>query len=380
MKKKILIHAVGATLGGGLRHTSCLISALAKLDPDRHYDVLVRDWLPIKAPGGNVNLIRIPNEKSNGWISRVIFDTISIPIMVKRNGYSGVISLMNFGPIILGVPHIFYQCNVLYFSKIGLSLATRKDKVLILARRFLASASMRYATAIVTPSRSTEMKIRKLYPSIPVERFYVLPHGVDKDGYEQPLESQLHLRVEAAIGYKIFYPAHLHRHKSFDMLISISSLLKNRMEFTLFLTIERAEGSNDYDDFIRKISDNQLLPHIVILGNIPQQQMGSMYKACDLMLFPSLLESFGLPLIEAMTYNCPIVASDTAINRETCGNAALLFSPLNAEDAVEKIEESLNPAVRSRLIEEGIHRLRERDWSWNGNASALTKILDNLEI
>lgn len=378
-RKKILIHAVGANTGGGLRHLSSLVSALSEADKAREYEILIRESLPFDCDHKNIQITHIPDWKSSNWLSRMYFDLIKIPRLTKSRGYSCVISLMNFGPVFLSKPHIIYQCNLLYYSDVGLALSSTKTKIEIIARRFLAAMSMQRSIKIITPSDSTRVAIQNKFPKIPADRFATILHGFDSRLYDQPLSNKLREKIEAGNGHRLIYPANLLKHKAFDILIDIAYELRKKVRFTLFLTIESGESPRLYKELVSKINAKKLNENIVILGSIPHSQMGAAYQLFDLMIYPSLLESFGMPLIEAMAYNCPIVASDTEINRETCGDAALFYSPYNPEDAAEKIALALQSETRQKLINLEKRRLAERDWSWRSNANALLQIIDDVE-
>ncbi len=377
-KRKVLIHALGADAGGGLRHLNSLVIALAELDTQRKYVILIRESLNITLPKGT-EVIRIPDSQSSGWIARLYHDIFMIPLLAKKNNYSCVISLMNFGPIFLKTPHIFYQCNALYYSDFNKSMASWKYRLEFWMRRTLAAASMKYASVIVTPSNTTKKDILRKCSNIPGNRFKTIYHGFDLRLHEETLNNYLKDAIEQKHGYRFFYPANLAKHKGFDALISIAKILKERIDFSLFLTIERKDDPVGYDRLLEQVKSYGLDSNVVFLGKIPQAQIGSLYKTCDLMIFASVVESFGLPLLEAMAYGCPVVASDTEINREICGEAALFYNPQNPMDGAEKALLALDLDTKSLLLKEGQNRIAERDWSWKENALTLMGVLDQLK-
>ena len=96
---------------------------------------------------------------------------------------------------------------------------------------------------------------------------------------------------------------------------------------------------------------------MVVLGRIPTNSTSHLYDRCDILVFPSLCETFGWPIIEAMSRNLPIIAADTALNREMAGGAALYYSPFDAHAAAEAITRLiLDPEERRRLGEVGRRR------------------------
>lgn len=101
------------------------------------------------------------------------------------------------------------------------------------------------------------------------------------------------------------------------------------------------------------------------LGNLPRQQVKALLGQATLLVMPSLAETLGLPLLEALDVGCPIVAADLPYAREVCGPAALYFKPLDAVSCAACCEDLLSrPALALGLAELGRSRmagLRERE-------------------
>ena len=91
----------------------------------------------------------------------------------------------------------------------------------------------------------------------------------------------------------------------------------------------------------------------------------------DVLVFPSLTETFGFPLVEAMAVGVPVVAADTPIHREICGDAALYFEPGNPEDVCARLLElDAEADLRARCRERGKARVTER-FTWERHMRAL---------
>jgi glycosyltransferase involved in cell wall biosynthesis len=103
---------------------------------------------------------------------------------------------------------------------------------------------------------------------------------------------------------------------------------------------------------------------LVELGPIPYAQLPAAYAAHDLLAFPSISETFGHPLVEALSAHIPIVAADTAINREILGDCGRYYTPLRPEEMAEAIRKlDSDPASREQLARDGRRRAEEMfDW------------------
>jgi glycosyltransferase involved in cell wall biosynthesis len=109
-------------------------------------------------------------------------------------------------------------------------------------------------------------------------------------------------------------------------------------------------------------------PDIFLAGRLSDGELALLLRNARALVFPSLYEGFGLPVVEAQALGCPVVASDATSIPEVAGEGALYFDPLRPEDAVARVRE-LIPAERRRLIAHG-HRNVER-FSWDRTAAIL---------
>ena len=99
--------------------------------------------------------------------------------------------------------------------------------------------------------------------------------------------------------------------------------------------------------------------YINYLGNVPLNQLPSLYQQMDVLLMTSLLETFSTTYLEAMAMKVPIVASDMPFSRDICAEAALYCSPLKADEYAEKILLLHNNiSVKNELIQKGEQNLK----------------------
>ena len=100
---------------------------------------------------------------------------------------------------------------------------------------------------------------------------------------------------------------------------------------------------------------------VVFVGGVPLEQTVFFYQAADLFVYPSLNETFGLPILEAMACGCPVVTSDTSAMPETAGGAALLADPKDPASIARAIVKAAGPG-RQRMRELGLKRAGQFTW------------------
>jgi glycosyltransferase involved in cell wall biosynthesis len=111
------------------------------------------------------------------------------------------------------------------------------------------------------------------------------------------------------------------------------------------------------------IGDLRLQDQVRFLGYCPTAHMPALYEGAAALVFPSFFEGFGLPLLEAMWCDCPVVCSNATSLPEIAGDAGLLIDPHSPEALAEAIHAVLtDEALRRVLTERGRRRVREFSW------------------
>ena len=102
---------------------------------------------------------------------------------------------------------------------------------------------------------------------------------------------------------------------------------------------------------------------VLILGYVPAEALPALYHAASLLVYPSLFEGFGIPLVEAMSCGCPIVCSNVTSLPELAGDAAVLVNPYDIEGLADAMWRVLSdPDLRADLAAKGLARARHFSW------------------
>lgn len=132
---------------------------------------------------------------------------------------------------------------------------------------------------------------------------------------------------------------------------------------------------NPYGEKTKQWAEQQNMKNIVYTGFVDDGELAWLYKNCGAYIFPSLMEGFGLPGLEAMSYGAPVVSSNTTSLPEVYGDAAQYFNPEDVDEMAEKIKEVLtNEKLRSKLIKDGTKRLKK--FSWKRMAEQTLKVYE----
>jgi glycosyltransferase involved in cell wall biosynthesis len=112
------------------------------------------------------------------------------------------------------------------------------------------------------------------------------------------------------------------------------------------------------------------------IGRVSDEELRALYAAAACFVYPTLYEGFGLPVVEAMTCGCPVVASQIPVLRETCGDAALFCDPASPDDIAHQVCRVLDePGLSERLVQAG--QQRASLFTWDRAAQSLSDIISN---
>lgn len=219
--------------------------------------------------------------------------------------------------------------------------------------------------AVITVSEfSRTAIIERLH--IPQEKVHSIYQAAPQPFNTSPNEN---MRAEIKAKYQLpgqyaLYPASFNPHKNHLTLLKALLFLRDRYNERIPLVLSGywEESNPVYQAVIHFIKEHALEEQVKVIGYIPEEEMPYLYLNGALLVFPSLHEGFGIPLVEAMKTATPIVCSCSGSIPEVVDDAALLFNPRNPEEIAMKMHEVFNSKTRNRLIEKGIERAKAFSW------------------
>ncbi|WP_291484137.1 glycosyltransferase family 1 protein [Acidovorax sp.] len=219
-----------------------------------------------------------------------------------------------------------------------------------------------WAQRIITISEYSRQEIAEHF-RVPVERITAIPLGVGP-GWFDPVDAAQAAAVRArhALPERYFVTVGtLQPRKNIARLLAAHSSLPLRLqrEFPLLVVGKPGWGC---EDVVARFSDGTL-PNVRWLRHLPDADLRAVVKSATALVFPSLHEGFGLPVLEGFAAGVPVAASHATSIPEVAGDAALLFDPLRTDDvahAMARIAEQ--PALAHQLAARGRERVRSFTW------------------
>ena len=201
----------------------------------------------------------------------------------------------------------------------------RKIKLSLLRRRIRRPA----VTIAQTPVAKEALERLYRLPNVAI-----VPNALSLDN----LDTTGGKRFALPAGRKLLYLTYYYPHKNLEILIDVAVKIRELgRDYRIILTIAANQHKNAAR-LLQEIRDRDLGEIIVNVGPVPMAEVPSLYRSCDGLLMPTLLESFSGTYVEAMFHRIPIFTSDLDFAKGVCGDAACYFDPHDADDIVRKID------------------------------------------
>lgn len=232
----------------------------------------------------------------------------------------------------------------------------------VYAQRMMGSAARR-ADRILTVSESSKRDILRFFPVDP-DKITVIYNAIDERFGTPPAEAAM-TRVRERYQLEdpfVLYVGNVKPHKNVERLIDAFALVRQRRGDGLKLLIIGDEISK-FQTLRRAVHRHQLHRHVRFLGFVGEDTLAVLYRLAGVFVFPSLYEGFGLPPLEAMACETPVITSNVSSLPEVVDDAALLVDPYSAEAIAEAILRVLSdPALAADLRRRGLARARGFSW------------------
>jgi glycosyltransferase involved in cell wall biosynthesis len=383
----IVINAVSAKSGGAVTYLYNLVCELVKSEHKIILCVPVNFGKSFQSLGDNFKIVATDVGYKSSW-KRILSDQFVLRNLVNNEKADVLLSSSDFGMFLPPCKQILMVRNPLFFSSLFIQqILPNKSwrfKVSFFMRRWLILLSIKSSDLVVTATRSMSDDVSK-FITIPKEKAVVNPFGVPLEKFQNNLTKRVklnesHLQFLPENPFKLLYVSEYSDYKNLTILLRAFLLLKVQEIKDVSLTSTLDPGQFKNVEVISRGIDWTLANHSLVkpsvkfTGSIPYQEIHKLYQECNAFVFPSLAESFGHPLVEAMASGLPIIASDIPVNREICGDAAVYFNPLDPADCVHKILLlKTNPNLREKLKEIGLKRVSSRfDWKDHVNRFYVT--------
>jgi glycosyltransferase involved in cell wall biosynthesis len=370
----VLVNAVSAKMGGAANYIEALSRTLGKAGSPHIWtfigppsiEPVVRGLFPAAD-------VIVTDAGAGGMIDRLAFDQWTLRKIVDRVVPDMLFSTGNVALLRCPCPQLLLVRNALSFSRLYRHQIGRNKGWAIRAsqeaRRIATIRSIQAADVVMTPSETMRDEVLTDMPSA-ADKIVVNHYGVDSTATTS--------RGRHAGAHRLLFPSLYSEHKNLGTLLTALSLLESRGIACVLdtpadprpeagRTIQAARESSQAEALVRR-------GVVRFTGTLSRTDMSSCYAAADIAVYPSVVESFGHPLVESLAAGLPVVAADVAINREICGEAALFFAPFDPSHCASQIERLLTDRVLLDCVS-ARSRARAAAFSWRSHLDVLERLV-----
>lgn len=371
---KVLVNAASVKEGGPLVVLDQLLARMRQLRNDIDWVVAAHPSIRLQWNAQN-NLARLDAGVIDSSPAGVLrWYEAELPAAVARVRADLVFSITNYLPWRrLSVPTVLLVQHAGHFSERFDDLARRNlrrpDRIAAwLVKTRWVERSVRTASELTVQTAALADAIASR-TGRPRSRIHAIPHG---PGTVTQVQRARRTRNGAPV--RIGYITKWGVQKNFQVLFEAAArLMAERRPIRLILTL--AEDLPESGRLMARARAAGLADVLENAGEVEAAEISALYDSLDIFVFPSLVESFGFPLVEAMAKGLPIVAADTPSNREIAGGVGLFFPPADAAMLAGVLGDLIgNAALREAKAAAALQRAK--DFSWSRAAEQTLAVFD----
>jgi len=371
-KRRFVIDGSMAKGGGGFTYLINIIPELAAQAPDDQFKVILGHE-PLAAAMPDLPNVEIDFVGRVGVLKRLQFTYGQAAQKARDWDADLYFSASDWLPPTLDCPGAVALRNPNIFAEGAAKDLSWRQKIRLQILRGAARLSARVAERVMFVSDDSADWIGDSI-GLPEAKRTVIHHGIDASEWQQAdPKPSLHSRpfilsVSSVYPYKNYvrlieaYTQMARRNPDVPDLVIIGD---NQCDATMQAMFEARDAAGEFAEWIH------------ILGEVPYAEIREYYREASLFVFPSYLETFGHPLLEAMAAEVPLVASDIPVFREVAQDAAIYADPFSVEALATAMEQAMaSETGRKNLIKRGRERLQE--FRWSRSATKLLAMFDEI--
>ncbi len=354
MKIGINLLGIMPSIGGAYNYVENLVRSIEKYDNENDYIVFITNHSKqIVKPLKKAKIITCRID-SKYRTFRIIYENTVLPFLAKYYKIDKMLWPADTIGFVNSVPSIVISHDFL-------GIVSPKNYSLI-KRLYLSLAlnnTLKYAEVFLPISETTSKELRGL-TNRRLNDLKVLPNILDYKFTRSNLNEISGFKEKHQLFESFWlYVAHYYPHKNHKKLLLAYSRLKsiNPNSYKLVL---RGDGLKENSEILQIIDKLNLSSDIIFLNRLESNELPHLYSAATALIFPSLYEGGGIPIMEAMACGCPVVASEIPTTLEFAKKSTLLFDPKSVDSIVNSMNSfQSNEQIKDRLIKNGYESIKK---------------------
>ncbi len=357
-----------------------LIKNLQVIDQENEYFIFVKpdEDSSVLKETSNFKIIQLEGGPYPTW------EQIALPKATKKYGCDVLHCTSNTAPLFANIPLINILHDIIYmessYLKILKSSASTYQKFGNVYRKLVVPRVVKRSKKVITVSHLEKNRIGDFFGIKGDNKLDAIYNGVSE--HFKPITNKEELqRVKEKYNlpdnYFFFLGNTDPKKNTKGTLKAFSDFLKQTGSDHKLVMLDY--DKTDLNKLLVEINDTNLINHITLTGYVINTDLPAIYSQCDVFLYPSLRESFGIPMLEAMSCNVPVIASNTSSMPEVSGEAAHIINLFNPEEITQGLIYILNnETYRNSLCHKGLERSKQ--FSWYNMAKEYLKLYELIHL
>jgi len=309
-----------------------------------------------------------------GW------EQIALPRAAFKEGCDVLHCTSNTGPIFCKVPLVTTLHDIIYLESISIFKkdGTWYQKLGNMYRRYFVPPVIKKSKKVITVSNYEKNRINT-YFGFTDDRLTAIHNGVGEH-FKKITDVNLLLSVKKDYGlpdnYFFFLGNTDPKKNTIGVLRAFSKFNKIYPNRNHLVMLDYDEG--ELKRILSSIGDPQLRSLIHLTGYVPNQILPAIVSQASIFLYPSLRESFGIPILEGMACGVPVITSNTSSMPEVAGEGtALIIDPFNPDEIADAMQQLVEDQMLVKVLsEKGIERAK--NFSWKSMARNVLDLYENV--
>lgn len=335
-----------------------LIKGLAAIDPHNQYFLFVEE--------GYKPLFELPDNFTYTWLKPSRIPKFQDQVIMKKAiSHAGLdvfhVTHHDVTPFLTTVPLVVTVLDIAWIDLVG-------DSSTLFRKYYYAitKSAVRKACRIVTISVSTRDRVLHHFPT-GAKKIEAVPIACDP-AYDTTPQPDVFRDLSAEFNLQksfVLYVGSFAGRKNLSLLINAMEIVWTKMPGVQLILAGKPSGRDD----TRFGNETESRPIITISRPKSQVELQALYANAAMLVFPSLYEGFGLPVLEAMSSGCAVITSNTTSLPEIAGDAGIQVNPYDVTGLATQIIDLLNnSAKQQQLREAGL--IQAKHFNWNKVAQA----------
>ena len=349
-----------------------MIRSLQKIDKENEYFIYVK-------PGEDSGCLELSDNFHLRLVKGLTYadwEQLWLRSAMKKDKIDLAHFTSNTAPLIMNIPLVITIHDIIYLEKFSFG-GTTYQNLGNLYRKYVVPKVANKAFTIVTVSEFERQTIKHGL-QMDDSQVKVVYNGISEKF--RPIEDQ-NLRARVKQEYNlpdrfIFFIGNTAPKKNMKGTIAAYASYRKSVKEPLPLVILECTPEQ-LAAYAKELDEPELVKHIHLTGYIKHDLLPCLYSMCDLFLYPSYRESFGIPILEGMACGAPVITSNTSSMPEVSGGAAHLVDPNNIVEIADAMTKVLTDnEYRCSLVSKGLHNAQK--YTWKNTAEGMLAIYKNL--